>query len=122
MLFKSFFLFFPFFAEIGYVEPWGKDAGLDANANASSQVVELSAMGKVAEAAILFHHRVLTHISGPRSHFRPTSSQYMLEAIREYGFVKGYIMGCDRLLRENADPWLYYTKVINGMLYKSDEP
>lgn len=111
------------FAEIGYVEPWGKNAGLRYETTAQKTPRrKLSPMGLLAEQVILFHHNVLTHTTGPRSHFRPTSSQYMLQAIREYGFCKGYIMGCDRLLRENSDPWIYRTKEIKGTLYKWDSP
>lgn len=125
MLFKVIFFLLPFtlFAEVGYVEPWGKDAGLRHETTApKTQRKKLSPMGLLAEQVILFHHNVLTHTTGPRSHFRPTSSQYMLQAIHEYGFCKGYIMGCDRLLRENADPWIYRTKEIKGTLYKWDSP
>jgi putative component of membrane protein insertase Oxa1/YidC/SpoIIIJ protein YidD len=111
------------FAELGYVEPWGKDADLCSQATAQKTArSKLSPMGLFAEQVILFHQNVLTHTTGPRSHFRPTSSQYMLQAIREYGFCKGYIMGCDRLLRENSDPWIYRTKEIKGVLYKWDPP
>ena len=126
MRFKLFLLFLlplSLFAEIGYVPPWGKDADLTIpSPSPSSANLPLSPMGKLAEQVILFHHHVLTHISGPRSHFRPTSSQYMLEAIRKYGFVQGYLMGCDRLLRENGDAWVYRTKLIKGNLYKWDPP
>ncbi len=123
MLFKTALLLLPFFAEIGYVEPWGKDAKISPRPEKTeTEQKKLSPMGRVAEKTILFHHNVLTHISGPRSHFRPTSSQYMLEAIRKYGFFKGYVMGCDRLLRENADPWVYRTKLINDKLCKWDPP
>ena len=126
MRFRAFLLLlFPAFlcAEIGYVEPWGKDAKLQVNPPTSlPQHRPLSPMGKLAEQVILFHHNVLTHTTGPRSHFRPTSSQYMLEAIRTYGFCQGYIMGCDRLLRENAEVWCYRTKLVNGNLYKWDSP
>jgi uncharacterized protein len=111
------------FAEMGYVEPWGKDASISLQSPAPrSTPKELTPLGQFAEKGIYFHQHVLTHISGPRSHYRPTSSQYMLEAIREYGFLKGYIMGCDRLLRENGDPWVYRTKEIKGTLYKWDSP
>lgn len=119
------FLLFPLslFAELGYVEPWGKDAQLCVpKVEVKKEPVRLSPMGKVAEAIILFHHKVITQIDGPRSHFRPSSSGYMLEAIRTHGFVKGYIMGCDRLLRENGDPWHYRTKLVDGKLYKWDPP
>jgi uncharacterized protein len=42
----------------------------------------------------------------------------MLLAIRRYGFFKGYMIGCNRLLRENDDPWVYRTAEFNGQLYK----
>lgn len=118
-------LLFPYLllAEVGYVEPWGKDAALSVpKAPAKIEPVRLSPMGKLAEAVIRFHHKVITQIDGPRSHFRPSSSSYMLEAIHKHGFVKGYLMGCDRLLRENGDPWHYRTKLVDGKLYKWDPP
>ncbi len=125
MLFKLFILLAPLtlFAEVGYIEPWGKDANLTTKTpQHTAPRKSLSPMGRLAEQVILFHHNVLTHTTGPRSHFRPTSSQYMLQAIREYGFCKGYIMGCDRLLRENGETWHYRTKLINDDLYKWDPP
>ncbi|MEX1012664.1 MAG: membrane protein insertion efficiency factor YidD, partial [Waddliaceae bacterium] len=59
------------------------------------------------EASIYFHQNVISPADGPRSHYFPSSSQYTLEAIRKYGFFKGVIYGCDRLMRENDDPWIY---------------
>ena len=118
------FLLFPLIgqAEVGYIEPWGQDANLVhcLESKVAPEQKKLSLAARFAEQMILFHHRVLTHIDGPRSHFRPTSSQYALLAIRKYGFVKGFIMGCDRLLRENEDPWVYRTKLIHGTMYKWD--
>lgn len=111
------------YAEVGYIEPWGKDAHLKVEyPEAATPPKKLSPLSLFAEQMILFHHNVLTHIDGARSHFRPSSSTYMLEAIRSYGFFKGYIMGCDRLLRENSDPWLYRTKLIDNALFKWDSP
>lgn len=104
------------------MEPWGQDAILCRPHAEHTPIKKLSPMGRCAEQAILFHHNVLTHISGPRSHFRPTSSQYMLQAIRKHGFVKGYLMGCDRLLRENGEEWHYRTRLIDNKLYKWDPP
>ncbi len=91
-----------FFGEIGYVEPWNEPTKTHP-----TEEVSLSPIGQFAEKAILFYKSSITQICGARSHFRPTSSGYMLEAIRSHGFIKGYIMGCDRLLRENSDPWVY---------------
>lgn len=126
MVFKFLlFLLVPVFccAEIGYVEPWGKNAGLSYQQETKiNEESKLSPLGWLATQAILFHQNVITHIDGPRSHFRPSSSQYMKLAIKKYGFFKGFIMGCDRLLRENEDPWIYRTTLCDGKLYKWDEP
>lgn len=105
----------------GYFEPWGKDADL-AQKQEKPAPYTLSPMGWMAEKAILFHQNVLTQVDGPRSHFRPTSSRYMLLAIRRHGFLKGFVMGCDRLLRENDDPWVYRTVLVDDKLYKWDPP
>lgn len=56
---------------------------------------------------ICFHQEVISPADGPRSHFIPSSSQYTLDAMRKYGFFQGVSMGCDRLMRENKDPWVY---------------
>ncbi len=111
------------FSEVGYVTPWGQDALLCEDCPKSNHcTISLSPMGKVAEAIILFHHKFITQIDGPRSHFRPSSSTYMLQAIRKHGFVKGYLLGCDRLLRENEDPWAYRMRLVEGKLYKWNPP
>lgn len=113
------------FAELGYVEPWGKGSELLHSHQKQTQLPEkkLTPLGWLATQAILFHQNVLTHIDGPRSHFRPSSSQYMKLAIKQYGFFKGFIMGCDRLLRENEDPWIYRTTLDEeGNLFKWDPP
>jgi uncharacterized protein len=101
--------------------PWGKDAdlafssafdALDENLADGSPLTEICTtplLGKFAEAMIAFHQKVISPADGPRSHYIPSSSQYTLEAMRHYGFFKGYLMGCDRLMRENSDPWVYRT-------------
>ncbi len=106
----------------GYYEPWGKNADLITHTKQETPLPQLSPLGWIAEKTILFHQNVLTQVDGPRSHFRPTSSRYMLLAIRRHGFAKGFIMGCDRLLRENDEEWVYRTRLIDGKLYKWDPP
>ena len=103
----------------GYEEPWGKDAELFAR-DTSSPEPRRDPLSWLAEKTILFHQNILSPVDGPRSHFRPTSSRYMLLAIRRYGFLKGYIMGCDRLLRENKEEWVYRKIVIDNIEYKYD--
>lgn len=74
------------------------------------------------EKVIWFHQNIVSPIDGPRSHYKPSSSGYMLQAIHKHGFVKGYLMGCDRLLRENRDPWIYRTALVNDKIWKVDPP
>ena len=91
-------------------EPWGKDSSLASEFSCkvnTSAVCQTPFLGKFGEAGIRFHQEVISPIDGPRSHFLPSSSQYTLEAMRKYGFFKGFMRGCDRLMRENEDPWVY---------------
>lgn len=103
----------------GYNDPWGKDSQLKDLPKAKV-ATSPSVATRMADAVIRFHQQVLSPVDGPRSHFRPSSSQYMHLAMHRYGFLKGYLMGCDRLLRENNDQWVYRTIKIDGELYKYD--
>ena len=107
------------FAHPGYYEPWGKDSHLKAPPK-PKETASPSIATRIADAVIRFHQQILSPVDGPRSHFRPTSSQYMHLAMHRYGFLKGFLMGCDRLLRENNDEWVYRTIEIDGQLYKYD--
>lgn len=106
-------------ARPGFNEPWGKDADLHLPPEQEA-VAKPSLLAKGAEKIIWLHQHIITHADGPRSHFRPCSSQYMKLAIRKHGFFKGFVMGCDRLLRENDDPWIYRTIEIDGVTHKHD--
>ncbi len=110
---------FYLFGEIGYIEPWGKDHDL-FNERVPEPKKSSGIVSKAAEAVILFHQNVISPADGPRSHFRPTSARYMLLCIRRYGLIKGFIMGCDRLQRENKDPWIYKTVTIDHVKFKWD--
>jgi putative component of membrane protein insertase Oxa1/YidC/SpoIIIJ protein YidD len=105
----------------GYFEPWGKDADLRSSAPAEEcTTAKSSPLVKMAAHVIHFHQTVLSPVDGPRSHFRPSSSGYMLEAMQKHGFFKGFAMGCDRLMRENSDDWYYKKIEVDGKLYKYD--
>ena len=104
----------------GYFEPWGKDADLIEKPGNTIPDPRKNPMNYIAEKVILFHQNILSPVDGPRSHFRPTSSRYMLLAMRRHGFMKGFVMGCDRLLRENKEEWVYRTRTIDGIEYKWD--
>jgi putative component of membrane protein insertase Oxa1/YidC/SpoIIIJ protein YidD len=106
----------------GYHLPWGKDADLRYQTQAQHETHSLSPLVQGMQQLIWFHQNVISPVDGPRSHFKPSSSSYMLEAVRQHGFFKGYVMGCDRLVRENSDPWVYRTAIIDGKIWKLDPP
>jgi len=102
-LIGSSLLFFSF----SFADPWGKDAELVHFSSSSYQIESPSLIARWGIKAIRFHQEVISPADGPRSHFIPSSSQYTLDAMRKYGFFHGYIMGCDRLMRENNEEWVY---------------
>ena len=106
----------------GFVEPWGKGSELAKQEAPKPLPARSDIPSRVAEVLIAFRQEVLSQADGPRSNFRPSSSEYMKLAIRKHGFLKGYLMGCDRLLRENKDPWVYPTVTLWDMEFKYDEP
>ncbi len=120
MLFSALIGYF-LIAQPGYFEPWGKDAHLKAPSPPAAKESPGLAT-RMADAVIQFHQEVISPVDGPRSHYRPSSSQYMQQAIHNYGFLKGFVMGCDRLLRENDEEWVYRTTHYEGKLYKYDPP
>ncbi|MBI5272909.1 MAG: membrane protein insertion efficiency factor YidD [Chlamydiia bacterium] len=103
----------------GYFEPWGEDSDLKIPPPASA-ITPSSIATRIADSIIRFHQEVISPIDGPRSHYRPTSSRYMQLAMHRYGFVKGFLMGCDRLIRENDEEWVYRTVEIDGRIFKYD--
>lgn len=102
-----------------FEEPWGRDSDLKTPSQAVAPQ-KTSFATKVADKIIRFHQEVLSPVDGPRSSFRPTSSRYMQLAMQRYGFIKGFVMGFDRLLRENNEPWVYHTLEIDGKTFKFD--
>jgi putative component of membrane protein insertase Oxa1/YidC/SpoIIIJ protein YidD len=116
-------LIFPLYlsATPGYFEPWGKDADLlPKRETLSTPPPSTNPLSLWAEKIILFHQDHISPLHGSRSNFRPTSSRYMLLAIRRYGFLTGTLLGLDRLMRENKDPWVYRTRKMDGKIYKWD--
>lgn len=86
-------------------EPWGADC--DLTFGKAEKVKSYSFAQKAALSCIHFFQDYISPIDGPRSSFYPTSSQYALEAIERYGVLMGIALGCDRLLRENSEDWVY---------------
>jgi putative membrane protein insertion efficiency factor len=67
-------------------------------------------------AALLVHiYRFLVSpLLGPRCKYHPSCSQYALDALQEFGFVRGTALACWRLLRCN--PWSH-----GGVDYARDQ-
>ncbi|MBA3602730.1 MAG: membrane protein insertion efficiency factor YidD [Parachlamydiaceae bacterium] len=113
---KKFFFCISLAPSFVVADPWGKDADLCcrrviAERRPVPKQCPTPFFGSMAEILIDFHQTIISPADGPRSHFLPSSSQYTLESMRTYGFYSGFLMGCDRLMRENSDPWVYRTKV-----------
>ncbi len=90
-------------------EPWGKDCDLlyPKPEQCCTPHCKTPILGPIGERLVLFHKKVISPADGPRSHYIPNSSQYTLDAMRRYNFFVGVMMGCDRLMRENPDTWVY---------------
>lgn len=52
---------------------------------------------------VRFYQLVISPYLGPSCRHTPTCSTYMIEAIREWGAVKGFWLGLKRLLK--CHPW-----------------
>ena|ERR1700722_16411260 len=109
------FVLILFFAALAGEEPWGKDASLAYNYKAppSNFKCPTPILGALSEVLVAFHQQIISPCDGPRSHYLPSSSQYALDAIRKYGFFTGFGLGCDRLMRENKEEWVY-RKTVDG--------
>ena len=62
---------------------------------------DISLIAKAGILLIRFYQKWVSPMLGSNCRFRPTCSQYTLEAIKKYGFFKGGIMGMWRILRCN---------------------
>jgi uncharacterized protein len=59
----------------------------------------------IVVAPIAVYQRVISPAIPRRCKYEPTCSRYALEAIREYGILRGVVLASWRLLRCN--PWSY---------------
>lgn len=118
----SFFLLFTLLILCSLeANPWGKDADLVSLPSCPKISSPSSPLTCWGIKAIHFHQAIISPADGPRSHYIPSSSQYTLEAMRKYGFFQGFTMGCDRLMRENEEEWVYrQTRDPAGRIIKWD--
>jgi uncharacterized protein len=52
-------------------------------------------------APIRFYQRAISPAFGPRCKYHPTCSEYTVQAIAEFGPVRGIVLGAWRILRCN---------------------
>lgn len=60
-------------------------------------------MGRLLTGCIGVYQRTLSGLGGQRCRYYPTCSQYAVDAIREFGPLRGSLLSAWRLLRCN--PW-----------------
>jgi len=58
---------------------------------------------KIAIAPIRLYQVVLSPMIGPTCRYQPTCSHYMIEAINEWGVIRGLWLGLKRIFR--CHPW-----------------
>ena len=77
------------------------------------------ALRAVAVAPITVYQRVISPAIPRRCKYEPTCSRYAVEAIREFGILRGVVLAGWRLLRCN--PWSYggYDPVQDQRVFKS---
>jgi putative membrane protein insertion efficiency factor len=58
---------------------------------------------KIALLPVRFYQLAISPLTGPTCRYTPTCSQYTVEAIREWGILKGWWMGMKRIA--SCHPW-----------------
>jgi putative membrane protein insertion efficiency factor len=81
----------------------------------------VSAVRSVLLAPIRFYQRFVSPLFPRRCKYLPTCSQYAVEAVRDYGVLRGFVLAAWRLLRCN--PWSHggYDPVSDQTLFKRRE-
>jgi uncharacterized protein len=83
----------------------GEERRGSAAAQAPSASRAVRALRVVATAPIIVYQRVVSPAIPRRCKYEPTCSRYAVDAIREYGILKGAVLAAWRVLRCN--PWSY---------------
>ena len=74
----------------------------------------------VAVTPIVLYQRVISPALPRRCKYEPTCSRYAVEAIREYGILRGLVLAGWRLLRCN--PWSHggYDPVVDQRVFRTE--
>ena len=81
----------------------------------------VSAVRAIALAPIRFYMRFISPLLPRRCKYLPTCSEYAVDAVRDYGVLRGFVLAGWRLLRCN--PWSHggYDPVSDQTLFKRRE-
>ncbi|MBK8568471.1 MAG: membrane protein insertion efficiency factor YidD [Saprospiraceae bacterium] len=60
-------------------------------------------MKKLFILPIRFYKRFISPLKPPSCRYHPTCSQYMIDAVQEWGVIRGFWMGLKRLV--SCHPW-----------------
>ena len=77
---------------------------------------------ELATAPIKLYQRVISPLFGRRCRFAPSCSDYALDAIREYGIIRGAILAGWRLLRCNPFSHGGFDPVSAQRLFRTRRP
>lgn len=58
---------------------------------------------KIAVLPVKFYQLAISPLTGPTCRYTPTCSQYTVDAIREWGILRGWWMGMKRIA--SCHPW-----------------
>jgi putative membrane protein insertion efficiency factor len=94
----------------------GSHGGRPAAASAPVRIARA-----VVLAPIVVYRRILSPALPQRCKYEPTCSRYAVDAIREYGILRGLVLGVWRLLRCN--PWSHggYDPVEDQRVFKATQ-
>lgn len=67
-------------------------------------------------------HGIISRVDGKECPMVPTCSRYGFDAINQYGFLRGWIMICDRLIRCGRDECRLAEKIIVDGKVRSYDP
>ena len=77
---------------------------------------------RIAVAPILVYRRVLSPLLPPRCKYEPTCSAYAVQAVREFGILRGLVLAAWRLLRCNPFSHGGYDPVEDQRLFRRRDP
>ena len=77
---------------------------------------------RLAVAPILLYRRVISPLLPPRCKYHPSCSEYAIQAVSEFGILRGLVLAAWRLLRCNPFSHGGYDPVSAQTLFRRSHP